>query len=244
MGTMMWARLAVLGMLAILAVIRPAQAQVPVDLDLVLAVDVSLSMAEDEAKLQRHGYSAALRDPRVIESIRGGALGRIAVTYIEWSAVTDQRVVVGWRVISDAASAEAFAAELDKAPFKSGTTTSISAGIDFSVRQIQQSSYGATRRVIDVSGDGYNDYGRPIQVARDGAVAAGVTINGLPVMNKRPAWQEAAPPDLDKYYAENVIGGPGSFSLVVKDIHDFGESVLRKLILEIAGRLDGAPGPG
>ena len=240
----MWVRLAVLGLVAIAALIRPVRAESPVDLDLVLAVDVSLSMAEDEAKLQRHGYSAALRDPRVIESIRGGALGRIAVTYIEWSAVTDQRIVVGWQVISDAASAEAFAAALDKAPFKSGTTTSISAGIDFAVQQIQQGPYRAARKVIDVSGDGYNDYGRPVKSARDAAVAAGIVINGLPVMNKRPAWQEAAPPDLDKYYAENVIGGGGSFSLVVKDIHDFGNSVLRKLMLEIAGRQDGAARPG
>ena len=95
-----------------------------------------------------------------------------------------------------------------------------------------------------MSGDGYNDYGRPVKSARDAAVAAGIVINGLPVMNKRPAWQEAAPPDLDKYYAENVIGGGGSFSLVVKDIHDFGNSVLRKLMLEIAGRQDGAARPG
>src|SRR5882757_3504769 len=154
MGTSMWARLAVLGLVAIAALIRPVRADTPVDLDLELAVDVSLSMAEDESKLQRHGYSAALRDPRIIESIRGGALGRIAVTYIEWSAVTDQRVIVGWRVISDAASAEAFAAELDKAPFKSGTTTSISAGLDFSVKQTQGGPYVGSRKVIDVSGDG------------------------------------------------------------------------------------------
>lgn len=240
----MGVRLAVLGMVAILALIRPAQAGVPVDLNLVLAVDVSLSMAEDEAKLQRHGYSAALRDPRVIESIKGGMLGRIAVTYIEWSAVDDQRVLVGWRIISDAASAEAFANELDKAPFKTGTTTSISAGIDFAVRQIANSPGTATRNVIDVSGDGYNDYGRAIRVSRDAAVAAGVVINGLPVMNKRPAWQEAAPPDLDTYYAENVIGGSGSFSLVVKDLKDFGASVLRKLIMEIASRPQPMPGRG
>ncbi len=239
----MLARLAVLGLVAILAFHRPARADnIQVDLDLVLAVDVSLSMAEDEAKLQRRGYSAALRDPGIIESIRGGAIGKIAVTYVEWSAVTDQRIVVGWRVISDAASARAFADELDKAPFKSGTTTSISAGLDFAAGQIRQSPYPATRRVIDVSGDGYNDYGRPIRAARDAALAAGIVINGLPVMNKRPAWQEAAPADLDKYYAENVVGGPGSFSLVVKDIHDFGNAVLRKLMLEIAGRQERSAG--
>jgi hypothetical protein len=230
-------RLAIGAIAVVLTLARSAMAGgVPVDLSLVLAVDVSLSMAEDEAKLQRHGYSAALRDPQVIDAIRGGMYGRVAVTYIEWSATTDQRVLVGWRVISDAASAGAFADELDKAPFKSGTTTSISAGIDFAVRLIQTAPYTAGRRVIDVSGDGYSDYGRPIRESRDAAVAAGVVINGLPVMDPRPSWREAAPPDLDHYYADNVVGGPGSFYLVVKDVHGFDAAVLRKLILEIAGR--------
>jgi hypothetical protein len=245
----MQARLLIAGLLTGLTLVglppaRPVLAQTPVDLELVLAVDVSLSMAEDESKLQRHGYSAALRDPRIIESIRGGTLGRIAITYIEWSATTDQRIIVDWRVISDAASAEAFANELDKAPFKSGTTTSISAGIDFAAGLIRAAPYAATRRVIDVSGDGYSDYGRPIRAARDAAVASGIVINGLPVMNKRPSWQEAAPADLDIYYADNVIGGPASFSVVVRDIHDFGNAVLRKLMQEIAGRTDATAGPG
>jgi hypothetical protein len=224
---------------------RPVQAEnLPVDVSLVLSVDVSLSMAEDEAKFQRHGYVAALRDKRIIESIRSGKYGRIAVTYIEWSAVTDQRVLVDWRVISDEDSANAFADALDKAPYKTGTTTSISAGIDFCVHRIETAPYSATRKVLDVSGDGYSDYGRPIKQSRDAAVAAGVTINGLPVMNPRPAWRESAPPDLDKYYAENVVGGPGSFFLVVRDLKDFDEAVLRKLILEIASREQTGPKPG
>ena len=230
-------RLAIWGIAALLTLAQPAQAEkLPVDVSLVLSVDVSLSMAEDEAKFQRHGYVAALRDKRVIDSIRSGMYGRIAVTYIEWSSVTDQRILVGWRIISDEASANAFADELDKAPFKTGTTTSISAGMDFCVRQIETGPYAPTRKVLDVSGDGYSDYGRPVKDARDAAVAAGITINGLPVMNPRPAWRESAPPDLDKYYAENVIGGPGSFFLVVRDLKDFDEGVLRKLILEIASR--------
>jgi hypothetical protein len=238
-------RLAIWGIAAVLTLARPAlAASLPVDVSLVLAVDVSLSMAEDEAKFQRHGYSAALRDSRVIDSIRSGTYGRIAVTYIEWSATTDQRILVGWRVISDEASADAFADELDKAPFKTGTTTSISAGIDFAVRQIKSSPYAPIRQVIDVSGDGYSDYGRPIRESRDAAVAAGVIINGLPVMNPRPAWRESAPPDLNQYYADNVIGGPGSFFIVVKDIHDFDEAVLRKLILEIARREEKDAKPG
>jgi hypothetical protein len=201
-------------------------------------------MAEDEAKFQRHGYADALRDPQVIDAIQSGKLGKIAIVYIEWSSVTDQRVLIDWQIVSDKASAETFATALEKAPFKSGTTTSISAGIDFSVQQIQDAPYIGTRKVIDVSGDGYSDYGRPIRVSRDAAVAGGITINGLPVMNPRPSWRENAPPDLDHYYADNVIGGPGSFYLVVKDVHDFGKAVTRKMILEIADRGGRSPKQG
>jgi hypothetical protein len=213
-----------------------AQAGEDVDVALALTVDVSLSMAEDEARLQRGGYAKAFRDPSVVAAITGGRLGRIAVAYIEWSSTTDQRVLVDWRVISDGDSALAFAQALDGAPFRTGTTTSISAGVDFAVNRLRDCPYRAERRVIDVSGDGYNDYGRPMTMARDAAVAAGIVINGLPVMGARPAWREQPPPDLDRYYAENVVGGPGAFSLVVRDLKDFGASVMRKLILEIAGR--------
>jgi hypothetical protein len=178
-------RLAVWGIVAVLALIRPAQAATQVDLTLVLAVDVSLSMAEDEAKFQRHGYIEALRDKRVLEAIQSGKLGKHRRHLYRMVGVTDQRVLVGWQVISDEASAEAFAAALDKAPFKSGTTTSISAGIDFSVRKSQNGPYVGTRKVIDVSGDGYSDYGRPIRVARRRG-GRRFHINGLPVMNPRP----------------------------------------------------------
>jgi hypothetical protein len=226
---------------------EPAVAQVnaaQVDVALALTVDVSLSMAEDETKLQRGGYAKAFRDPRVIAAIQAGMLGRIAVSYIEWSNTTDQRVLVNWRTISDAASAEAFAAELEKAPFKTGTTTSISAGVDFAAHLLRECGFSSTRQVIDVSGDGYSDYGRPMTLARDEAVAAGITINGLPVMGARPAWREQAPPDLDHYYADNVIGGPESFYLVVHDLHDFGDAVVRKLVLEIADRRPLSSGSG
>jgi hypothetical protein len=236
--------LVAIGLLVLFGLARPAAAATPVDLTLVLAVDVSLSMAEDEAKFQRHGYAQALRDPQVIDAIHSGTLGKIAIVYIEWSSVTDQRVLIDWQEISDRESAEKFAAALDKAPFKSGTTTSISAGIDYAVKSIAEAPYVGTRKVIDVSGDGYSDYGRPVRLARDEAVAGGITINGLPVMNPRPAWRENAPPDLDRYYADNVIGGPASFYLVVKDIRDFGKAVVRKMILEIADRNGTKPGPG
>ncbi len=221
-----------------------ARAQTRVDLALALTVDVSLSMAEDEARLQRGGYAMAFRDPRVVAAILGGRLGRVAVTYIEWSSTTDQRVLIDWRLISDAASAEAFASALDTAPFRSGTTTSISAGVDFAVRRMAACQYAGDRAVIDVSGDGYSDYGRPMSLARDDAVAAGITINGLPVMARRAAWREQAPPDLDRYYAENVIGGAGAFYLIVHDLHDFADAVTRKLILEIADRRPSSPSPG
>ena len=226
------------------ALARSAKAETPVDAALILAVDVSLSMDEDEEKLQRRGYARALQDPRVIDAIRSGPNHRIAIDYMEWSSPTDQRITVGWHMISDDVSAKAFADELQRAPIKSGTTTSISSGLDFAVRMFQGQPFTPARRVIDVSGDGYSDYGRPVRQSRDDAVAAHITINGLPVMNDRPAWREKAPADLDQYYAQNVIGGPGSFSLVVKDLRDFDDAVLRKLILEIADRRASARGPG
>ncbi len=215
-----------------------AQPQAPagqqVDVALVLAVDVSASVDEGEAGIQRAGYIAAMRDPKVADAIRGGLNGRIAVAFLEWASPTDQRVLVNWRVISDAASAKAFADELEKAPYKPGSTTSISGGIDFAVDMIKTSGFNTIRRVIDISGDGYSEYGRPVKESRDMAVKAGVTINGLPVMNERAKFREAIPPDLDKYYSENVTGGRGSFTLAVKKLDDFNRLILQKLILEIA----------
>ena len=215
----------------------PSQAQnqnTAVDLALILAVDVSMSIDEGEAGVQRIGYIHALRDERVAKAIRSGPIGKIAVTYMEWSSIYHQRVVVPWRVISDLQSARAFAAELDEAALKSGSTTSISGGIDFAVKLFEESGVEATRQVIDISGDGYSDYGRPPMEARDEAVAKGITINGLAIMNKRADWKQAAPDDLDKYYRDNVIGGPGSFYIAVHNLNDFSQSVLQKLILEIA----------
>jgi len=205
-----------------------------VDVTLVMAVDTSLSISDGEAGLQRVGYIAAFRDKRIINAIKGGAIGKIAVTYVEWSGPRQQRVLVPWRVISDAATSEAFANELERAPIAEGNTTSISAGLDFAVKLQQRSTYEPTRMVIDISGDGYNDLGRPITAARDEAVKLGITINGLAVMNEDPA-KNAAPADLDEYYRDNVIGGPGSFFLVAKNIDGFREALVRKLVLEIAG---------
>ncbi len=228
-------RIKILSAVAALLLAAPSQAQdAAVDLALILAVDVSMSIDEGEAGVQRIGYIHALRDERVAEAIRSGPIGRIAITYMEWSSIYHQRVVVPWRVVSDLQSARAFAAELDEAALKSGSTTSISGGIDFAVKLFEDSGYEATRRVIDISGDGYSDYGRPPVEARDDAMAKEITINGLAIMNKRADWKQASPEDLDQYYRDNVIGGPGSFYIAVRSLNDFSQSVLQKLILEIA----------
>ena len=234
-----WKILAIVAALAFSPRVEAA-GDTPVDVALVIAVDVSLSIDEGEAGIQRQGYISALRDKRVTDAIRSSFIGRIAVTYLEWSAPNDQRVIVGWRVISDAAGARAFADELEKSPYKAGSTTSISGGIDYAVKLLQTSGVDPVRRVIDVSGDGYNDYGRPVASARRDAINAGITINGLAVMNERPKWKQAVPPDLDHYYRDNVIGGPGSFYLAAKNLEDFSQSVLHKLVREIASR---APEP-
>jgi len=205
------------------------------DVALVLAVDVSASVDEGEAGIQRAGYIAAMRDPRMAEAVRGGLNGRIAVSYVEWSSPTDQRILVPWREITNAADAASFADELEKAPYRPGSTTSISAAIDFCARHIQMSGVQAIRRVIDMSGDGYSDQGGDLKTARDAAVKAGIIINGLPVMNERAAFRSKIPADLDQYYAKNVTGGRGAFTLVVKKLEDFNKLVLQKLILEIAG---------
>ncbi len=217
---------------------RPRGGGEAVDVTLVLAVDTSLSIGDGEASLQRIGYIQAFRDKRIVSAIRGGAVGKVAVTYVEWSGPTQQRVLIPWRVIHDTASSQAFADELEHSLVAVGNTTSISAGVDFSVKLIEKAPYEASRLVIDVSGDGYSDYGRPMAASRDDAVKAGITINGLAVMNEDPR-KNAAPPDLDVYYRDNVIGGPGSFYLVARNVEGFRQSLVRKLVLEIAGLMPG-----
>ena len=183
-----------------------------------------------------------MRDPKIVDAIRGGLTGHILVTYVEWASPADQRVIVPWREISDAASAAAFATELEKSPYRPGSTTSISAGIDYCVKLLQASGINALRRVIDLSGDGYSDYGRDVRAARDDAVKAGIIINGLPVMNPRAAYRTKIPEDLDVYYKNNVAGGKGSFTLPVKKLEDFNKVILQKLILEIASLLPAPSG--
>ncbi|KAA0681385.1 DUF1194 domain-containing protein [Roseomonas genomospecies 6] len=221
-----------------------AKADTPVDLELVLAVDVSGSVDAEEGRLQREGYVAALTDPKVQAAIRGGPYGRIAVTYVEWAGDGFQRVTVPWTLLSDRNSVESFASSIAESPYLTAQWTSISAAIDFSARLFNDNGFEGVRRVIDVSGDGVNNRGRPVQWARDEAVAAGITINGLPILNDRPnPWGGAAPTNLDGYYQDHVIGGPGAFLVPAVSFEAFADAILSKLLLEISG-LPPDPGTG
>jgi hypothetical protein len=214
----------------------PASAQMaePVDMLLVLAVDVSRSIDEDEARLQREGYRAGVCDGRVVEAITRGMLGAIGVAYVEWAGFEYQRLVLPWQRIAGQADANRWAEKLAEAPRASLSWTSISGGIDFSRRVLAEAPFEATRRVIDVSGDGINNSGRAVERARDEAVADGVIINGLPIINDRPTFGRAPPMPLDQYFQQSVIGGFGSFMVVAEDFEAFGTAVRRKLIREIA----------
>jgi hypothetical protein len=210
-------------------------ADTPVDLELILAVDVSRSMDTDEQKLQRDGYVAALTHPDVVAAITQGRHGRIALSYVEWAGPDTQYKVMDWRVIDGPESAGAFAAELARAPIQRFHGTSISNSLAFLAPQFDNNGYEATRRVIDVSGDGPNNMGIPIEVAREPIINAGITINGLPIMIKRMGGLFSID-NLDVYYEDCVIGGFGAFLVVVQSADQFAEAIRRKLVLEIAGR--------
>lgn len=219
-----------------------AQAAERVDLLLALAADVSRSVDEQKFRLQRSGYAAALVNPRVLDAIQSGPNGKIAVIFIEWSGAFSQRVVIDWTVIGDKAAARTFADQLIEAPRSFADRTSISGAIDFAMTQLEQAPFEATRRTIDVSGDGTNNAGRDLTVARDAAVAKGVTINGLAILSERPlAWnpQHTNPPGgLTNYFRDNVIGGPGAFVIEAQNFEAFGNAIINKLVAEIA---QGAP---
>ena len=227
-----------LAVLALSLVAGPAMAEV-VDIELVLAVDVSGSIDAYEFELQRKGYAEAFRDPRVLDAIRANKVQRIAVTMVEWSGAEFQTQIVPWMVVRDKPSAEALAAAILAPPRGPGRWTSISGGIDYSMKLFRESPHKSERRVIDVSGDGVNNSGRPAEVARDEALKAGVVINGLAIMNDRPnpygGFYRQPEPPLDEYYTDKVIGGPGSFLIVTNDFEGFERAVVTKLVREIAG---------
>ncbi len=206
-----------------------------VDLELVLAVDVSLSMDADEQRLQREGYVAAFRDPAVHRAIASGAGGRIAVAYIEWAGEHAQETVVPWTLIDGPPSAEAFVAQLDGTDVSRLRGTSISSALNFTSTLFVDNGYQAMRQVIDVSGDGQNNMGSPVLEARAAALDKGITINGLPIMLHTNYDGMFSIGDLDIYYENCVIGGPGAFLVTVETIDRLAEAIRRKLVLEIAG---------
>lgn len=215
--------------------LRPASAQrAPVDLELILAVDVSRSVDDMEYELQKQGYVQALTSDAVLRAIRTGAVGAISIAYVEWSNATQQKTVIDWMMIHDRVDAMRFTDAMRAAPRAFSAYTSISGGIDHSVALFASNPYIGQRRVIDVSGDGANNQGRPVTVARDAALAAGITINGLPIINDRPNPFGRIEPPLEEYYVENVICGEGSFVIRADDFQSFGNAVMAKLIKEIA----------
>lgn len=203
----------------------PAAAQ-EVDLQLVLAIDSSSSVSMDEYYLQLEGYAAAFRHPDLHKAIASGPRQAIAVTLFEWSGPGRQTVNFPWRRLSEARELEGFAAELALAPrLVLGGQTAIGDAIDFALDIFERGDFAGARRVIDVSGDGASNQGRPVAAARDDAVFQGVTVNGLAILNEEP--------DLDAFYTRFVIGGPGAFVIAARDYTDFADAILKKLIREI-----------
>lgn len=217
------------------AAARGQSGETAVDLELVIAVDVSASMDREELLLQRSGYASAIVHPDFLRAVGFGRHKRIAVAYVEWSSRRQQKAVVPWRLIDGSESAEAFSRHLQSQPFVSERGTSISAALQFSARLFNDNGYDGARRAIDVSGDGPNNSGPPIAAVRDSLVAQGIVINGLPVLI-RPS---SLFPEMDRYYADCVVGGEGSFVLPVREVGEFAEAIRQKLILEIVARPPG-----
>ena len=213
----------------------PAANLVEVDLELILAVDVSRSMDADEQRLQRDGYVKAFRHPEVIRAITEGQHGRIAVTYVEWAGTEFHSVLAPWAIIAGRQDAEAFADTLAAAPYSRESATSISSALLFATGRFEWSGARGDRRAIDISGDGANNMGMPVETTRDWVVRQGITINGLPIMLKPNELGRFNIPNLDAYYANCVIGGPGAFMITIDKPDRFEIATRRKLVLEVSG---------
>jgi hypothetical protein len=227
--------LAIAAMVLAVSSVRAAE---PVDLLLALAMDVSRSMEHPKFVLQRQGYAAAVTDPQVLKAIRSGPHQKIALCFIDWSGGAEQRLIIDWNVIDSSESAQRFGDLILSAPRSFNDRTSIGGGIAFAAAQIARAPYEADRQTIDVSGDGTNNAGRDVQLARDQAVARGINVNGIPILTdireSRTPEHTNPPGGLEKYYRDNVIGGPGSFVMVAEDFSSFGRAMVKKLIAEIA----------
>jgi hypothetical protein len=212
-------------------------AKVQVDVELVLAVDISYSMDPDELALQREGYARALTSRDFMQALRQGIHGKVAVTYFEWAGASEQKIVVPWRLIDGPEAADSVAAEILQAPIRRAARTSISGALLFGMTLFEMTGFRGIRRVIDVSGDGANNHGGIVTLARDEVVAKGITINGLPILLKRPSFTTMDIELLDEYYEDCVIGGSGAFVVAVRAREKFVEAIRTKLVLEIAGRV-------
>jgi hypothetical protein len=223
----------------LICAVTPGAGAETVDLLLVLAADVSRSIDDGEFDLQRKGYAAAMTDPRVLRAIAGGRHHAIAITYVEWAGANDQKIVVDWAVVRDEEAAGGIATTILAAPRSFVGRTSISGAIDFAMQQLGAAPETGEKRVIDISGDGTSNAGRAVTEARDEAAAAGVTVNGLAIINNQAnpgfAFHTHPPGGLPKYFEDNVIGGSGAFLLEVENFDTFAEAITRKLISEIAG---------
>jgi hypothetical protein len=215
--------------------------QASVDIELILAVDVSYSMDMDELAVQREGYAQAIVSKEFLQALKSLPNGKIAITYFEWAASNDQKIIIPWRVIDGPETADAVSEEILKTPIRRASRTSISGAINFAMPLFEQNPYHGLRRVIDISGDGANNNGAPVTGARDMALSKGITINGLPIMVKDPTYSTMDIDNLDYYYEDCVIGGPGSFVVSIKDRDKFKEAIRTKLLLEVAGRTPDRP---
>ena len=235
------AAVAVLAAVAALPARAAAQART-VDVAIALAADVSRSIDDEEFELQRKGYAAALTSPQFVQAIQSGVHGAVALCFIEWAGPGQQALVARWMVIRDGEGATDFAKMLLAAPRSFAGRTAIGDGIDFASAQIAAGDIAATRRVIDVSGDGTNNSGRPVTAARDDATAKGVTINGLAIINEKTGGIQGTflfghthpPGGLPNYYRDNVVGGPGAFVLQISNFETFAQAMTNKLLTEIS----------
>ena len=218
---------------------RPSAIQV--DTELVLAVDVSYSMDPEEQQLQREGYIGALTSREFMQALRGGINSKVAVTYFEWAGPFDQKIVLPWRLIDGPETADGVANDIARAPYRRAARTSIAGALQFAKPLFDASGYNGIRRVIDVSGDGTNNSGPLVVPTRDDVLAAGITINGLPIMLKRPNMFSIDIENPDVYYEDCVIGGPGAFIIPIHNREQFKEAIRTKLVLEIAGRVPERP---
>jgi hypothetical protein len=207
-----------------------------VDVELILATDISYSMDMDELAVQREGYADAIVSKEFLQALKAGPTGKIAITYFEWAASSDQKILIPWRVIDGPESAGAVSDEIRKTPIRRASRTSISGAIYFAMPLFEENQYKGLRRVIDISGDGPNNNGAPVVPARDEALSKGIVINGLPIMVKEPSYSTMDIDNLDWYYEDCVIGGPGSFVVPIKDREKFKEAIRTKLLQEVAGR--------